>query len=420
VPPVPMPTTTEAPQPIRTYFVDNSALHAESPGLGLRASKSLHDTGGLSEFARWGTSIRGRESSDGWLEVQGRFLPMSIDGMRVIVRMVVAYLSVECRSDYACGAEDLQRLSADLRDVLASAAGGGCTADRVVIDAPASPDVDGTMLVTALIAPGAGHTSGELDKWLDGDGAACAAVFDRFAVGAYRLKLCRIGEDGEPFDVTRAVAQLGPIDVHQYMALLGGHGADIGVQMIVQRVSVSELSADGVRLLQSEIVKSLAGAVGAQPGDVQDVDDHPNSVTVVHGGTSHGAVLLINCHIALTFGQTVSAAAAVLTGDDSREQLAKVLRAMPEIRAITQGSSLTAADIRLGVAQSSDDAFFVADANLDNRLDAMEFEHIARSKMRPPLPVDEARAVFKALDSDGSHDLTDEEFFAVSQIEATA
>lgn len=73
---------------LQVYLVDNTQLQAQTRGLSYRRSKNLPDKDGKS-LAYWGTTVAGVDQGDGWLGVGGRFLPIAVDGIPV----VVSYLS---------------------------------------------------------------------------------------------------------------------------------------------------------------------------------------------------------------------------------------------------------------------------------------------------------------------------------------
>lgn len=69
----------------RRYLVDNSRLRADTMGLALRTSKNLQDTEWrIAQSARWGEVVVGREEDD-WLRVGDHYLPLTVEGVRVVV-----------------------------------------------------------------------------------------------------------------------------------------------------------------------------------------------------------------------------------------------------------------------------------------------------------------------------------------------
>jgi len=69
----------------RRYLVDNSRLGADTMGLALRGSKNMQDSEWrIGQSARWGEVVLGREE-DGWLRVGDHYLPLSVEGVRVVV-----------------------------------------------------------------------------------------------------------------------------------------------------------------------------------------------------------------------------------------------------------------------------------------------------------------------------------------------
>jgi len=81
----------------KAYLIDNSELHADTPGVGYRLSKHLADIASddlpEGQFAAWGTVIDGIDCQDGWLRVEivdgvevevDLFLPKSVNGIHVL------------------------------------------------------------------------------------------------------------------------------------------------------------------------------------------------------------------------------------------------------------------------------------------------------------------------------------------------
>mmetsp|Transcript_44206 Transcript_44206/g.140821 ORF Transcript_44206/g.140821 Transcript_44206/m.140821 type:complete len:180 (+) Transcript_44206:165-704(+) len=65
------------------YFVDNSLLQAQTNGVGYRFTKSLKDRD-LSAVAHWGTTVKGTDDGDGWVQVGDCFLPTTLQGTPVV------------------------------------------------------------------------------------------------------------------------------------------------------------------------------------------------------------------------------------------------------------------------------------------------------------------------------------------------
>lgn len=66
------------------YVVDNSELQAKTDGLGYRSYKSIDDHSRAG--APWGTSVVGTDEGDGWVRVGEYYLPMVMNGARVLIR----------------------------------------------------------------------------------------------------------------------------------------------------------------------------------------------------------------------------------------------------------------------------------------------------------------------------------------------
>lgn len=67
------------------FYVDNTQLKANTPGLGFRMSKQLEDRAKDDSSVPWGSTLMGVDLGDGWVRVQiGRFLPTHLGGVRVL------------------------------------------------------------------------------------------------------------------------------------------------------------------------------------------------------------------------------------------------------------------------------------------------------------------------------------------------
>lgn len=73
------------------FFVDNRLLNADGPGIALRNSKNLSDRcAGQDDaeiFAPWGATLEGIDEGDGWVNVDGRYLPLCVGGLAVLTSM---------------------------------------------------------------------------------------------------------------------------------------------------------------------------------------------------------------------------------------------------------------------------------------------------------------------------------------------
>uniref|UniRef100_A0A7S1WTQ4 Uncharacterized protein n=1 Tax=Alexandrium catenella TaxID=2925 RepID=A0A7S1WTQ4_ALECA len=70
--------------PLQEYLVSKGSFETDAPGLGYRFSRTLEDKVGDDVFVEWGTAVRGTTSGDGWLQVEGMYLPMMLDGCPVV------------------------------------------------------------------------------------------------------------------------------------------------------------------------------------------------------------------------------------------------------------------------------------------------------------------------------------------------
>jgi len=73
------------------YLVNNSSLRAPTSGLGFRRSKQLQDYD--STAAPWGGFVLGYDEGDGWLRVEDRYLPMSVQGLQVLTYVGLAFVA---------------------------------------------------------------------------------------------------------------------------------------------------------------------------------------------------------------------------------------------------------------------------------------------------------------------------------------
>eukprot|EP00411_Alexandrium_monilatum_P043282 CAMPEP_0175484214 /NCGR_PEP_ID=MMETSP0095-20121207/79883_1 /TAXON_ID=311494 /ORGANISM="Alexandrium monilatum, Strain CCMP3105" /LENGTH=484 /DNA_ID=CAMNT_0016785937 /DNA_START=10 /DNA_END=1460 /DNA_ORIENTATION=+ len=73
------------------FLVDNRQLHAQTMGVGYRDSKRQDSKSSDSASATWGSVVMGVDEGDGWLQVSGRFLPMMVGGVQVLVPMELTY-----------------------------------------------------------------------------------------------------------------------------------------------------------------------------------------------------------------------------------------------------------------------------------------------------------------------------------------
>jgi len=79
---IPCPVVESAPEVIREYFVDNSVLQAQTPGLGYRRTKSSSDRV-ENVWEPWGKVVKGVDEGD-WLKVGKLFLPKTLGGIVVL------------------------------------------------------------------------------------------------------------------------------------------------------------------------------------------------------------------------------------------------------------------------------------------------------------------------------------------------
>jgi len=71
---------------MRRYLADNAQLQAETDGIVYRRSKQLddRDTNATTAHPHWGDLVAGADEGDGWLRVADRYLPMEVDGIKVL------------------------------------------------------------------------------------------------------------------------------------------------------------------------------------------------------------------------------------------------------------------------------------------------------------------------------------------------
>lgn len=68
------------------YLVDNSELQGVTCGLAYRSSKNVEDRFLDIDGPMWGTTVIGSDEGDGWLKVGDFYLPMTLEGMPVLVQ----------------------------------------------------------------------------------------------------------------------------------------------------------------------------------------------------------------------------------------------------------------------------------------------------------------------------------------------
>eukprot|EP00933_Yihiella_yeosuensis_P083739 TRINITY_DN9799_c3_g1_i1.p1 TRINITY_DN9799_c3_g1~~TRINITY_DN9799_c3_g1_i1.p1 ORF type:complete len:717 (+),score=124.10 TRINITY_DN9799_c3_g1_i1:51-2201(+) len=101
------------------YLVDNTWLRAARGGLAYRFSKNLDDKDSRpGEFGGppWGSEVIGFDEGDGWVKVQdGRYLPLSVDGVPVLKVITEDDLKHRVEGDQELAAEnELDRLYREL------------------------------------------------------------------------------------------------------------------------------------------------------------------------------------------------------------------------------------------------------------------------------------------------------------------
>lgn len=71
---------------LKQYFINNAELQAATSGVVYRCSKQLEDrdTNLTTAHPHWGDFVAGIDEGDGWLKVGDRYLPIEVDGIKVI------------------------------------------------------------------------------------------------------------------------------------------------------------------------------------------------------------------------------------------------------------------------------------------------------------------------------------------------
>eukprot|EP00930_Biecheleria_cincta_P028930 TRINITY_DN20133_c0_g1_i2.p1 TRINITY_DN20133_c0_g1~~TRINITY_DN20133_c0_g1_i2.p1 ORF type:complete len:1123 (-),score=191.55 TRINITY_DN20133_c0_g1_i2:15-3383(-) len=72
-----------------SWYCDNQQLRANTDGIGYRYSKDLDDKV-AEKTARWGSVVRGIDCGDGWVKVNGMFLPLALNGKQVLLPTTAA------------------------------------------------------------------------------------------------------------------------------------------------------------------------------------------------------------------------------------------------------------------------------------------------------------------------------------------
>lgn len=79
--------TAEAKNKPHEYLIDNSHMLASTKGVGYRKAKSFaKDVHNLmtGDIAEWGSHVHGFDEDDQWIKVGDHFLPVFVQGIRVI------------------------------------------------------------------------------------------------------------------------------------------------------------------------------------------------------------------------------------------------------------------------------------------------------------------------------------------------
>jgi len=90
--------------PAGVYIVDNSKFRASTPGLAYHRKPSFVDVV-ASEYASWGSIVKGVPQCRNWVLVGTRFLPMQVDGVPVLLQ-----LAPLCVEEGVCCGERLSLL----------------------------------------------------------------------------------------------------------------------------------------------------------------------------------------------------------------------------------------------------------------------------------------------------------------------
>ncbi|CAJ1405907.1 unnamed protein product [Effrenium voratum] len=101
----------------KSYLVDNTWLNSSGGGLAYRFTKDLRDKDprpGELGGAPWNSEVYGEDEGDGWLKVaDGRFLPLEVDGLRVL-KEPEGVSEVREEAETAAAEEELDRLYREL------------------------------------------------------------------------------------------------------------------------------------------------------------------------------------------------------------------------------------------------------------------------------------------------------------------
>lgn len=88
------PLVPETEQVKALYFVDNSQLRSNAPGLLYSRSSATSDEPEGRTYAQWGTVVSGTPCGDDWIRVGDSLLPMRISGIPVLRRHHVKHYAV--------------------------------------------------------------------------------------------------------------------------------------------------------------------------------------------------------------------------------------------------------------------------------------------------------------------------------------
>lgn len=91
---------------VQSFFLDNTVLHARSPGLGYRFMPQIQAKSPENAHAPWGSTVQGVSVNEDWVQVGEQYLPTKLNGHQVLRivsadSVVESTQFVEVRSDNA-------------------------------------------------------------------------------------------------------------------------------------------------------------------------------------------------------------------------------------------------------------------------------------------------------------------------------
>jgi len=211
---------------------------------------------------------------------------------------------------------------------------------------------------------------------------------------------------------------VGPLTLDEYRARWGNIGEHATVQVVVQGLLFDSLSARQFVPIRSLFVQHLSQATGVKPSDVIDMNGNAPGVSLAGQGRAGSRNLVVNCGMLLPFGQVKADISNALHKVATKDAIAEALSSLPGIEQTISGGVVQPSSIEIEVDNDRQDALLQSDEDINGMLDASEFKQASDRYMDQPLTLQESEEVFRSLDLNHDGQLSDAEFYAVSQLRA--